>query len=127
MLYAKKDRNTDLLTYAAGFLVVREIEPHALLIGEACVNVDIAIEKMIGDEHPGKADLLIKFQNLAHCCSCATADGIGVQMGFVSIHGITLRFVISIHILSQKRPHVNPKRTGMGTNAYIFRSRSGDL
>ena len=74
-----------LLPDLLALFIVREVEFDSFLIGQRAIAIDIAINKMVGNENTCIAKLFIICKGRPHVRRRASAHGGGVEVGFVEI------------------------------------------
>jgi hypothetical protein len=85
-LHTEKHADADLLGERQGFLIVGTVKCNLFLIGTVAFNVDVAVQKMIGNENAVIAEAFVIFEIFPYRALGATVDGIGVQVGRVALH-----------------------------------------
>ena len=73
-LYAAKYFDAQFLADAFAFLVVGEVKTDAIGIGQVAGNVDVAVQKMVGDEYTVISQFFVEGQLLLNGCKGAFAD-----------------------------------------------------
>ena len=84
--HAGKNIKSDFFAVCRALFIIGEVELDAFRIRQGAVNIDVAIDEMIGDKDTGISDFLVVAHGFLRCCSGTAADGCGVKMGFVIIH-----------------------------------------
>ena len=119
--HTEKHGYPQILPDLNALFVIQEVEFDPFLIGLRAIAVDIAINKMVGNEHARIAKLFIICKGRSHIRRRTSAHGGRVEMSFVKIglHGDTAFRVVKISI-AQKRRSVKGNKKHFLRSAFCF-------
>ena len=83
--HAEEHGYSDLLPQLHALFIIREVEFDPFLVGLGSLAIYISVNKVIGDENAGIAQLFVILQGRLHVRRGASAHGVGMEMGLVQV------------------------------------------